>query len=295
MANKSEKEKREDKNRDREIQTSKDEIKLNDLFQDLYKKISINTHDVDADANKISLDTMSEKIKRVIADDMEEMKTYGGENDLSRFLINTIQNSGSNKFSSNIMDPRNENALENLFSSGDGAIFSTFQERFKNKALLFNDLEIISEQLVELSEAINTTRDDIVSSDDVGADISRSLTFSVDGTEDEDRDVELIEEVKRQEQIHGLNYIIREHIVPKTLKYGEYYVYVIPESKLYENAQKKKLERTNGASMETMDAKVFLESLKLDKSYKDVKPEDMVSYISENIKINNTDMTIPIL
>ena len=295
MANKSEKEKREDKNRDREIQTSKDEIKLNDLFQDLYKKISMNTHDVDADANKISLDTMSEKIKRVIADDMEEMKTYGGENDLSRFLINTIQNSGSNKFSSNIMDPRNENALENLFSSGDGAIFSTFQERFKNKALLFNDLEIISEQLVELSEAINTTRDDIVSSDDVGADISRSLTFSVDGTEDEDRYDELIEEVKRQEQIHGLNYIIREHIVPKTLKYGEYYVYVIPESKLYENAQKKKLERTNGASMETMDAKVFLESLKLDKSYKDVKPEDMVSYISENIKINNTDMPIPIL
>ena len=295
MANKSEKEKREDKNRDREIQTSKDEIKLNDLFQDLYKKISMNTHDVDADANKISLDTMSEKIKRVIADDMEEMKTYGGENDLSRFLINTIQNSGSNKFSSNIMDPRNENALENLFSSGDGAIFSTFQERFKNKALLFNDLEIISEQLVELSEAINTTRDDIVSSDDVGADISRSLTFSVDGTEDEDRYDELIEEVKRQEQIHGLNYIIREHIVPKTLKYGEYYVYVIPESKLYENAQKKKLERTNGASMETMDAKIFLESLKLDKSYKDVKPEDMVSYISENIKINNTDMPIPIL
>ena len=54
MANKSEKEKREDKNRDREIQTSKDEIKLNDLFQDLYKKISMNTHDVDADANKIS-------------------------------------------------------------------------------------------------------------------------------------------------------------------------------------------------------------------------------------------------
>ena len=295
MANKSEKEKREDKNRDREIQTSKDEIKLNDLFQDLYKKISMNTHDVDADANKISLDTMSEKIKRVIADDMEEMKTYGGENDLSRFLINTIQNSGSNKFSSNIMDPRNENALENLFSSGDGAIFSTFQERFKNKALLFNDLEIISEQLVELSEAINTTRDDIVSSDDVGADISRSLTFSVDGTEDEDRYDELIEEVKRQEQIHGLNYIIREHIVPKTLKYGEYYVYVIPESKLYENAQKKKLERTNGASMETMDAKIFLESLKLDKSYKDVKPEDMVSYISENIKINNTDIPIPIL
>lgn len=291
MANKSEKEKKEEK----VIQTSKEEVKLNDLFRDLYKKISINTHDVDVDANKTSMDTMSEKIKRVIADDMEEMKTYGGENDLSRFLMNTIQNSGSTKFSSNITDPRNpENTLENLFTSGEGSIFTSFQERFKNKALLFNDLEIISEQLVELSEAINTTRDDIVSSDDVGADISKSLTFSVDGVEDDEKYDELVEEVKRQEQIHGLNYIIREHIVPKTLKYGEYYVYVIPESKLYENAQKRKLELTNGATMEAADAKAFLETL--DKSIqKDVKPDDMITYLSENIKINNVDIPLPIL
>ena len=291
--NKTEKEKKEEKI----VQTSKEEVKLNELFQDLYKKISLNTHDMDTDINKISLDTMSEKIRRVIADDMEEMKSYGGENDLSRFLINTIQNSNSGKFATNITDPKNEHALDNLFMSGEGSIFNTFQERFRNKALLFNDLEIISEQLVELSEAINTTRDDIVSSDDVGADISKSLTFSVDGVE-EDKYDELVEEVKKQEQIHGLNYIIREHIVPKTLKYGEYFVYIIPESKLYENSQKKKLELTNGASMEAADAKIFLESLKLDRSnpnYKDIKPDDMVTYLSENIKINNTDMPLPLM
>ena len=291
--NKTEKEKKEEK----VVQTSKEEVKLNELFQDLYKKISLNTHDMDTDINKISLDTMSEKIRRVIADDMEEMKSYGGENDLSRFLINTIQNSNSGKFATNITDPKNEHALDNLFMSGEGSIFNTFQERFRNKALLFNDLEIISEQLVELSEAINTTRDDIVSSDDVGADISKSLTFSVDGVE-EDKYDELVEEVKKQEQIHGLNYIIREHIVPKTLKYGEYFVYIIPESKLYENSQKKKLELTNGASMEAADAKIFLESLKLDRTnpnYKDIKPDDMVTYLSENIKINNTDMPLPLM
>ncbi len=295
MATKNEKEKKEEKI----VPTSKDEMKLNELFQDLFKKISMNTHEVDIDSNKTAIDTMSEKIKRVIADDMAEMKSYGGENDLSRFLINTIQNSNSNKFAANIKDPKNnENALENLFMSGEGSIFSTFQERFKNKALLFNDLEIISEQLVELSEAINTTRDDIVSSDDVGADISKSLTFSVDGVEEDDKYDELIDEVKRQEEMHGLNYIIREHIVPKTLKYGEYFVYVIPESKLYENAQKRKLELTNGAAMESYEAKTFLESLRLDKSdpqFKDIKPDDMVMYLSENIKINNSDLPLPIM
>jgi hypothetical protein len=225
---------------------------------------------------------------------MEEMKNYGGENDISRFLMNTIAN--SNKFGNMTIDMKNpESGLESLFLSSDGNIFSTFEDRFRNKALLFNDLEIISEQLVELSEAINTTRDDIVSSDDVGADISRSLTFSVDGTDDDKYD-ELVEEVKKQETIHGLNYIIREHIVPKTLKYGEYFVYVIPESKLYENAQKRKLELTNGAAMESSDAKIFLESLKIDKNYiKDVKPDDMVTYLSENIKINNSDIPLPLL
>ena len=290
MANKT------DKDKEKEVvKTSKEEIKLNDIFKDLYKKISMNTHDVDEDVNKLSIDTLSEKIRRVIADDMDEMKTYGGENDLSRFLINTIQNSGTGKFATNVLDPKNDNALDNLFVSGEGSIFATFQERFKNKALLFKDLEIISSQLVELSEAINTTRDDIVSSDDVGADIARSLSFSIDGLPGDDKYDELVEEVKRQEKIHDLNYKIREHIVPKALMYGEYYVYVIPESKLFENSQKKKLEKTSGATMEATDAKVFLESL--DKSIipKELKPEDMVQYISENIKINNFDLPIPLL
>jgi hypothetical protein len=292
MAENKSKNKKDDKD-EKIIPTSKDEVKLNDLFQDLYKKISMNTNDVDVDINKNSIDAMSEKIKRVIAEDMEEMKTYGGENDLSRFLMNTIAN--SNKFTNLVIDNKNpEKGLDSIFLSGDGNIFSTFEERFRNKAMLFNDLEITSEQLVELNEAINTTRDDIVSSDDVGADISRSLTFSVDGTDDDKYD-ELVEEVKKQETIHGLNYMIREHIVPKTLKYGEYFVYIIPESKLYENTQKRKLELTNGATMESTDAKSFLESLNLDKSYKDIKPNDMVEYISENIKINNTDIPLPIL
>lgn len=292
MAENKSKNKKDDKD-EKIIPTSKEELKLNDLFQDLYKKISMNTNDVDVDINKSSIDAMSEKIKRVIAEDMEEMKTYGGENDLSRFLMNTIAN--SNKFANLVIDNKNpEKGLDSIFLSGDGNIFSTFEERFRNKAMLFNDLEITSEQLVELNEAINTTRDDIVSSDDVGADISRSLTFSVDGTDDDKYD-ELVEEVKKQEIIHGLNYMIREHIVPKTLKYGEYFVYIIPESKLYENTQKRKLELTNGATMESTDAKSFLESLNLDKSYKDIKPNDMVEYISENIKINNTDIPLPIL
>lgn len=285
--------KKEEKKDEQQHKTSNEEIKLNDLFQDIFKKISLGSYDIDIDRNKNQIEAMSEKIRKVIADDMDEMKTYGGENDLTRFLLNTIQKSGKNF--GNLSDIKTDNmTLENLFLSKDGSIFSTFEERFRNKSMLFHDLEIISEQLVELNEAINTTRDDIVASDDVGSDISRSLSFSADG-KDSDRYDELIEEVKEIEKKYGLNYMVREHIVPKTLKYGEYYLYIIPERTLFENSQKKKIETTNGATMESAEANVFLESLKLDKEHKDIKADDMVSYISENIKINNTDVPLPVL
>lgn len=277
----------------KDIDISKDEVKLNSLFQDMYKKISSNTYGMDKSENLDQLNNLSDKINKVINDDLEEMKEYGGKNDLTRFLLNTLQN--SNKYNSIDTKNGNNDTLENLFLSKDGSIFSTFEERFRNKSVLFNDLDIISEQLVELNEAINTTRDDIVSSDDLGSDISRSLSFSTNGKESDSYD-DLIEQVKELENQHGLNYIIREHIVPKTLKYGEYYVYVIPEKSLFESAQRRKFEKTSGAMMESSEATTLLESLNINKNeYKDFKSDEIMEYVSENIRINNTDIPLPLL
>lgn len=277
----------------KDIDISKDEVKLNSLFQDMYKKISSNTYGMDKSENLDQINNLSDKINKVINDDLEEMKEYGGKNDLTRFLLNTLQN--SNKYNSIDAKNGNNDTLENLFLSKDGSIFSTFEERFRNKSVLFNDLDIISEQLVELNEAINTTRDDIVSSDDLGSDISRSLSFSTNGKESDTYD-DLIEQVKELENQHGLNYIIREHIVPKTLKYGEYYVYVIPEKSLFESAQRRKFEKTSGAMMESSEATTLLESLNINKNeYKDFKSDEIMEYVSENIKINNTDIPLPLL
>lgn len=282
------------KKRDK-IEITKDDIKLNDLAQDIFKKISINTYDMDRERSSNQIDNITDKVDKIINSDLDEMKSYGGKNDLTRFLLNTLQNSGKYTNAINNLNNSDSNALESIFLSKDGSIFATFEERFKNKALLFHDLEIISEQLVELSEAINTTRDDIVASDDLGSDISRSLSFSSNASDEEYDDI--IEEVKELEKEHGLSYMIREHIVPKTLKYGEYYVYIIPESKLFENAQKKNLDSTSGATLESTEADTLLESLDIDKNgeFKDIKSVDILTYVSENIMINNTDVPLPLL
>lgn len=281
------------------VNISKDDIKLNSVFQDMYKKIANNTYDIDREQNINQIKNIENRIDKIIDNDLEEMKNYGGgTNDLTRFLLTTLQNSGKYPGAS-IAGKNNGDSetLESLFLSKDGAIFNTFEERFKNKALLFHDLEIITEQLVELNEAINTTRDDIVASDDLGSDISRSLSFSVDSMNSTKYD-DIIEEVKNLEKEHNLPYIIREHIVPKTLKYGEYYVYVIPERKLFENTQKKKLSlNTVGVTVESANADIILENLEIDKKgeYKDFKSSEIIDYISENIKINNQDIPLPLL
>ena len=284
------------KSKQDDVINEKDNERLQELFKDLYKKLSIGTYDTDKDSNLDQIKNLADKVNRVMNYDLDEMKKFGGENDISRFLLNTIQNSGDSTLKS-LSGNLTEDSLEKLFMSKDGAIFSTFEERFKNKQLLFQDLEIITEQLAELNEAINTTRDDIVAADDLGSEISRSLSFSVEGDDSKEYD-ELIEDVKRLEREYKLNYLIREHIIPKTLKYGEYFIYLIPEQNLYENAQKRKLEMTNGASMESSAAEYLLESLNLDKSnpdYKNLKAEDILEYVSENVRVNNTNVPLPLL
>ena len=280
---------------DNEMKVTKDGIKLDKIFQDLYKKVSTNTYDTDREKNTDQIHNLVNKIDDVINSDLEELKEYGGKNDLTRFLLLTLQNSG--KYPGVATHSNNdEETLENIFLSKDGSIFSIFEERFKNKLLLFHDLEIICDQLPELREAVYTTRDDIVASDDLGSDISRSLTFTTDLSEDEKYDNQ-ISEVKELERDYGLQYMIREHIVPKTLTYGEYYVYIIPEQKLFENTQRNKMGKTVGATLESYQLNNIYESLNIDKKgeFKDFKTDEIAYYVSENIKINNMDVPLPLL
>ena len=166
---------------------TKDDVRLNSLYQDLYKRVLTNTYDSNIDVNKTQINDIMNKIDDVLNGDLDEMKKYGGQNDLTRFLLVTLQNSGqfSGINNATLQQGNDADLLESIFLSKDGSIFSTFEERFKNKMLLFHDLEIISEQLPELREAIYVTRDDIVSADDLGSEISRSLSFTSDLSDDE--------------------------------------------------------------------------------------------------------------
>ena len=177
---------------------------LNNTSDELLKKLASDTYKNPND-NLSAINKMEMGINNVLGIDFVESKGKNGQ-DLGSFLIQSLQNSGEGTYNYKINNP--EAMLDDLFNNKNSSIFEVFNERFRNKSLLFKDLEIISDQLVELTEALNTTRDDILCADNLGAEISRSLNFSTDTAEREKYD-DLIEDVKRIEKEYKLNNKIR--------------------------------------------------------------------------------------
>ena len=120
--------------------------------------------------------------------------------------------------------------IGNIFSSVEQPFESVITEEHRTKMLKQSDIHEVASQLVELREAINITRDSILSSDMVEGKMSRTLKF--DDSADESYDIYLsaIEEVEKRLKLQDK---IRDFIVPKTLEFGEYYAYTIPHSRLF--------------------------------------------------------------
>ena len=261
---------------------------LNNASDELLKKLSSDTYKNPND-NFSAINKMEMGIDNVLGIDFVESKGKNGQ-DLGSFLIQSLQNSGEGTYNYKINNP--ESMIEDLFNSKNSSIFEVFNERFRNKSLLFKDLEIISDQLVELTEALNTTRDDILCADNLGAEISRSLNFSTDTAQREKYD-DLIEDVKRIEKEYKLNHKIREHIVLKTLKYGEYYVYVIPKSKLFEKAQYNRNSKVKSLALESHEVDLLCETVMIKNDEKNLKY--LNEQIGEQFNISNDEIPLPLI
>lgn len=232
--------------------------KLNALFNDIIDDIHHNVYKADT-RNEKEIKRISKSVNDVIQTELKDIKDFTG-GDISTFLLKSFNESErDSKLTSKTI-----NDIDELFEGGEGNIFSAFSARYRNQAVLFEDLEVIASQLIELDEAINTTRDSIVTSDDVGATVSRTLKFKnhLAHEYEEESHIKIIEEVEKK---YKLLTKIKNHIVPKTLKYGTYYTYTIPQSKLFEKAQKDKLNR-----VQTME------------SYMD---EETINFVCENVTI----------
>lgn len=268
-----------------------DEIKkLNRYFNDVAREISANTSGSNYKRGSV-IDELVDDIDDVLYGEVKSVTDFTGS-EVSKFLTklyNEMDGNTQQSFQNAKID-----SMEDLFKAENGSIMNFFQERYKNKNFLYDDLNLICSQLYELKEAVLTTRDSIVTADDMTESISR--TIKIEGGNDSDL-LPIIEAIERELK---LPMKIKNHIIPKTLQYGTYYVYTIPYSRILEKYQRKQVKQVKNS------LKAVTESEELINKYtEELKPAfngksnqkicDELLDMTSNISVVNEDLTIPVV
>ena len=280
--------------------------KLNQTFTDFVSDMRYNTTGSSLEREK-ELERLNAGIDNILHKEIADMGEFTGQ-DVSTFLYKLL-NDHERERGSNIK------SAEDIFTSQDGqTVIQFFYERYKNRNLLYEDLNMVSEQLFQLNEAIMATRDAIVTSDDMSKLVSRQLDFHNNTLVNNEKD-NYIATVEAMEKEHKLLLKLKDHIIPKTLTYGSYFVYTVPYSKLFEGFEKKKQEdaaknptfkttkTTEAASLVTESGielidESFITDFKKDNNIPTVDVKKVVTEVNEylsNITIIKNEMGIPVV
>lgn len=119
-----------------------------------------------------------------------------------------------------------------MFTENIGDIFGYLQEMYKNRYIELADLKFISKFIPAIGEAIKTTLDAIVSSDDMSDSITRNLEFGPSLSDSEKAQVTA--EIERIENDEKLLKKLKNIVYKKTLITGNHYIFCAPYSELFE-------------------------------------------------------------
>lgn len=274
--------------KDNKVQVSKilkPTTKLNALFNDIIDNISFNTYGSDTKRNK-EIKKLNFEIDSIINKEIQGLNSFTGD-DISTYLVKLF-NEYDNRSMSNVK------GIEDIFSNDSNGLYEFFNERYKNKNLLFDDLNLICSQLYELQEALMATRDAIVTSDDITQRISRTLKFNNSNQDDDRSYIQIVENIEKKFKLH---HKIKNHIIPKSLQYGNYYVYTIPYSKLFENYTRAKKDKSVSTTLESFIDESFTKSFKDEQSISmaDSNLQKKIKYYVKDIEIRTDECPIPIL
>ena len=178
------------------------------------------------------VDALNNKFQNILNQGIEDI-TKPGEGEVSSFLSKLYSNDRKINATNQL--------LSNQFLSISGDEYSTMQsfiyEAYRNKLLEQSDLHEVASSLIELSEAINITRDAIISADIVDGRMNRDLNFDNIDPSVIDTSIPIVEKMEEKFELQDK---IKNFIVPKALEYGEYYAYCIPYNKIFEDFLKQR-------------------------------------------------------
>lgn len=201
--------------------------------------------------NASTLDRVSDRIFRTIDSAYDDKRLLNSQNSGFQAIIDRQLNMAKGVASGDIVDfiaalkVQNHGSMvamrqtagpldaTDLFTENIGDIFGYFQDIYKNRYLEVSDLKFISKFVPSLGEAVKTTLDSIVTSDDVSESITRNLVL--ENVVDEQVSKPIIAEIERMEDEYKLLRKLKNIAYNKTLVTGTYYVYCIGYKELFED------------------------------------------------------------
>ena len=237
-----------------------------------FKKQLININNLIGQANlslygtdrTSDVDSLNDKFQSILSNELTGITGKEG-NDITSFLSQVV--SADNKYRAG------EDILNNQFNDLTGNEYSSMQsfiyDAYRNRLLQQADLHEVSSQLIELAEAIMITRDAIISADTVEGRLNRTINFENIDDDEIDNYNSIVENMENKFQLLEK---IKNFIIPKTLEYGEYYVYIVPYSELFNKFQQQKTRNVTNTGI----LRKYAESTVLE-GFDDTKKENKLS------------------
>lgn len=182
-------------------------------------------------------DSLDKKFNEILRNEMSSL-TNSDKDDFSSLLYKINEDDRSKDISDNLLSAN----FENINGDDFGGMKTFIEDAYRNRLLKQNDLHEVASSLIELKEAITITRNAIITSDVVEGKISRSIKLPNIDDDDAENARSIIEAVEKKFDLHNK---IKNFILRNTLEYGEYYAYVVPYSKIFNDFVKERNKNRN--------------------------------------------------
>lgn len=220
------------------------ESKANDISQ--LKHLDTVLHELlddnDATLTGVRRDTEVNRIhsrfnELIRNDSYSVMKSKSSNQSTYDYLVNALIGRHDPKFdnnlnSKNLTDNQKEimkrAQLENIFSTTDMNAAAMFLNGSSDVMHICDEVESVCAYMYQLDEAINILRDNVLNNEQVIRDFPFDITFdTVD-----DKATQYVKTVKDALIDVNYNQKLNDHVVPKTIKFGRYYMMIIPYSEI---------------------------------------------------------------
>lgn len=190
----------------------------------------------------------SDRFQRVLNAQNEIIHGVSGGSvvDFTQMLQNNPMTRGSQYGNRKAVINQNSIDITKQLKQSSGDLYGYFQDIYSNKFIEMADLEFIRKFIPALGEAVSTTQDAIVASDNMDGNISRTIDFD-SSVQPEERE-QVMRQIEKLEGEMDLQKKIRNIIVRSTLVSGTYYVYAISYNDLFENYSQERADAVASGS-----------------------------------------------